>query len=74
MSKYFRDWEERCTNDFDNLSKEEQKEWKDFCLQQEIDCYFEEKQQLNNNVPKHLRNLSKENLDMLEKIFRPRWS
>ena len=35
MSKLFRDWYEKCTSDFDNLTPEEKQEWIDFCVQEE---------------------------------------
>tara|TARA_Y100000114_G_scaffold155682_1_gene180483 strand:- start:1066 stop:1269 length:204 start_codon:yes stop_codon:yes gene_type:complete len=57
MSKLFRNWFDKCTNDFDSLSEAEKKEWNDWVRQQEINDAVEDQVErisraLGTNVPR----------------------
>ena len=56
MRKLFRNWYDKCTNDFDSLSEAEKKEWDDWVRQQEINDGVEDQieriaRRLGTNVP-----------------------
>ena len=42
MSRLFRDWYDKCTNDYDSLTEGEKKEWQDFLAQQQINEQVED--------------------------------
>ena len=57
MSKLFRNWFDKCTNDFDSLSEAEKQEWNDWVRQQEINDAVEDQVErisraLGTNVPR----------------------
>ena len=56
MSKLFREWHDKCQNDFDSLSDQEKKEWTEWVRQQEINDAVEDQveriaRHLGTNVP-----------------------
>ena len=53
MSRYFIEWHDKATNDFDSLTDQEKKEWKDWqAMQDQEGAFLEQEYLANQDVPR----------------------
>ena len=53
MSRYFREWHDKATNDYDSLTDQEKKEWKDWqAMQDQEGAFLEQEYLVNQDVPR----------------------